>query len=85
MTDDNGLYYMRARYYNPEIKRFMSRDVLLLPPQLVGLTGLDNLAGTITIITREEFAAVQAEFARRSSLCGYSKTVRSALTSEYPL
>nr|WP_243896304.1 RHS repeat-associated core domain-containing protein [Paenibacillus sp. F411] len=27
-TDINGLYYMRARYYNPEIKRFMNRDVL---------------------------------------------------------
>ncbi|RDV80905.1 RHS repeat domain-containing protein, partial [Ammonifex thiophilus] len=26
MTDPNGLYYMRARYYNPEIKRFVSRD-----------------------------------------------------------
>ncbi|MFI2857647.1 HNH/ENDO VII family nuclease [Paenibacillus sp. JSM ZJ436] len=27
-TDINGLYYMRARYYNPDIKRFMNRDVL---------------------------------------------------------
>ncbi|NMO94324.1 RHS repeat-associated core domain-containing protein [Paenibacillus lemnae] len=27
-TDVNGLYYMRARYYNPDIKRFMNRDVL---------------------------------------------------------
>lgn len=26
MTDDNGLYFMRARYYNPEIKRFITRD-----------------------------------------------------------
>lgn len=29
MTDHNGLYYMRARYYNPEIKRFIIQDVLL--------------------------------------------------------
>jgi len=29
MTDANGLYYMRARYYNPEIKRFVNQDVLL--------------------------------------------------------
>ncbi|HZD58914.1 MAG TPA: RHS repeat-associated core domain-containing protein, partial [Anaerolineae bacterium] len=29
MTDSNGLYYMRARYYNPEIKRFINQDVLL--------------------------------------------------------
>ena len=29
MTDTNGLYYMRARYYNPEIMRFINRDVLL--------------------------------------------------------
>ncbi|MFA6011333.1 MAG: RHS repeat-associated core domain-containing protein [Desulfobacteraceae bacterium] len=28
MDDGNGLNYMRARYYNPEIKRFMSMDVL---------------------------------------------------------
>jgi len=28
MTDANGLYYMRARYYNPEIKRFVNQDVL---------------------------------------------------------
>ncbi len=29
MTDDTGLYYMRARFYNPEIRRFVNRDVLL--------------------------------------------------------
>ncbi|MCG9968493.1 DUF6531 domain-containing protein [Pelotomaculum terephthalicicum JT] len=29
ITDANGLYYMRARYYNPEIMRFMNRDVLI--------------------------------------------------------
>jgi RHS repeat-associated protein len=28
-TDANGLYYMRARYYNPEIKRFINQDFLL--------------------------------------------------------
>ncbi|AKG33933.1 hypothetical protein VK70_04505 [Paenibacillus durus ATCC 35681] len=28
MTDANGLYYMRARYYNPDIKRFVNRDVV---------------------------------------------------------
>ena len=28
-TDANGLYYMRARYYNVEIKRFINQDVLL--------------------------------------------------------
>ena len=27
-TDDNGLYYMRQRYYNPEIKRFVNQDVI---------------------------------------------------------
>lgn len=27
-TDDNGLYHMRARYYNPELKRFMNRDIV---------------------------------------------------------
>ncbi|QHT59374.1 PKD domain-containing protein [Paenibacillus lycopersici] len=29
MTDSNGLYYMRARYYNPEIRRFINEDTLL--------------------------------------------------------
>ena len=28
MTEDNGLYYMRARYYNPDIKRFINQDVI---------------------------------------------------------
>ena len=28
-TDNNGLYYMKARYYNVEIKRFINQDVLL--------------------------------------------------------
>ena len=27
-TDENGLYYMRARYYNVDIKRFINQDVL---------------------------------------------------------
>lgn len=27
-TDQNGLYYMRARYYNQDIKRFINRDVV---------------------------------------------------------
>lgn len=26
MTDSNGLYYMRARYYSPETRRFLNRD-----------------------------------------------------------
>jgi len=28
MTDSNGLYYMRARYYNPDIKRFINQDII---------------------------------------------------------
>jgi RHS repeat-associated protein len=28
MTDANGLYYMRARYYHPELKRFLNRDTV---------------------------------------------------------
>ena len=27
-TDGNGLYYMRARYYDQDIKRFINRDIL---------------------------------------------------------
>jgi len=29
MADGNGLYYMRARFYSPEMKRFVNMDVLL--------------------------------------------------------
>lgn len=29
MTDGNGLLYMRARYYSPELKRFVNADVLM--------------------------------------------------------
>ena len=28
VTDENGLYHMRARYYNTDIKRFISRDIV---------------------------------------------------------
>ena len=28
ITDANGLYYMRTRYYNPDIKRFVNADIL---------------------------------------------------------
>jgi len=35
------------------------------------------------IIDKEEFAAVQMEFERRSSMRGYSQTGKSAFTSEY--
>jgi len=35
------------------------------------------------IINKEEFAAVQDEFERRSNMRGYSQTGRSAFTSEY--
>ena len=27
-TDGNGLYYMRARYYNTDISRFINQDIL---------------------------------------------------------
>ncbi len=28
MTDENGLVYMRARYYSPTFKRFINADVV---------------------------------------------------------
>jgi RHS repeat-associated protein len=30
MTDTNGLYYMRARFYSPDLKRFLNQDPLML-------------------------------------------------------
>ena len=32
LTDGNDLYYMRARYYNPDFGRFINRDLLLGNP-----------------------------------------------------
>ena len=29
MSDSNNLYYMRARFYSPDIRRFVNRDVLI--------------------------------------------------------
>jgi len=29
MTDENGLYYMRQRYYDTDIKRFINQDILV--------------------------------------------------------
>ena len=28
ITDDNGLIYMRARYYSPDLRRFINADVI---------------------------------------------------------
>ncbi len=28
ITDDNGLYYMRARYYSPDMRRFVNADIV---------------------------------------------------------
>ena len=28
ITDDNGLIYMRARYYSPKLRRFINADVI---------------------------------------------------------
>ncbi len=28
VADDNGLYYMRARYYSPEMRRFVNADII---------------------------------------------------------
>ena len=28
ITDHNGLIYMRARYYAPELRRFLNADIL---------------------------------------------------------
>ena len=28
MKDENGIYYMRARYYNTDIRRFINQDII---------------------------------------------------------
>jgi RHS repeat-associated protein len=38
MTDTNGLYYMRARYYSPEIRRFVNQDPVFLGTVAKGQT-----------------------------------------------
>jgi RHS repeat-associated protein len=42
MTDTNGLYYMQARYYHLEIRRFVNQDVLL--GNIVDGLGLNRFA-----------------------------------------
>lgn len=37
VTDGNGLYYMQARYYSPEGRRFVSRDLVIELNQLSSL------------------------------------------------
>ena len=34
-TDDNGLFYMRERYYNPELGRFINEDPFWNPENMV--------------------------------------------------
>ena len=44
-NDETGLYYYRARYYNPTLQRFLSEDPILAPfmPLAVGLCRLSNV------------------------------------------
>jgi RHS repeat-associated protein len=67
MDDGNGLNYMRARYYQPEIKRFLSLDALLGnvgEPQTLNrygyvlgdpIGGVDP-SGNITLDTRDRLS-----------------------------
>jgi RHS repeat-associated protein len=42
VTDDNGLIYMRARYYSPEMKRFVNADII--PGKLSNAVTLNRFA-----------------------------------------
>ncbi len=42
ITDDNGLYYMRARYYSPEMRRFVNADIV--PGQISNAVTLNRFA-----------------------------------------
>lgn len=42
VTDDNGLIYMRARYYSPEMKRFINADII--PGKLSNAVTLNRFA-----------------------------------------
>ena len=42
ITDDNGLIYMRARYYSPEMKRFINADII--PGKLSNAVTLNRFA-----------------------------------------
>ena len=33
LTDSNGLYYMRQRYYSPQLKRFLNQDIVTGDPK----------------------------------------------------
>ncbi len=42
VADDNGLYYMRARYYSPEMRRFVNADIV--PGQISNAVTLNRFA-----------------------------------------
>ena len=42
VTEDNGLIYMRARYYSPEMKRFVNADIV--PGQISNAITLNRFA-----------------------------------------
>ncbi len=61
-TDSNGLIYKRARFYSPEIKRFISQDTYLgSPSQPLSLNRYAYAEGNpISLIDPTGFAAVDA-------------------------
>ncbi|MBQ7935915.1 MAG: RHS repeat-associated core domain-containing protein [Clostridia bacterium] len=42
MTESNGLYYMRARYYSPDLRRFINADII--PGELSNAVTLNRYA-----------------------------------------
>ena len=42
ITDANGLLYMRARYYSPELRRFINADIV--PGEISDSTSLNRYA-----------------------------------------
>jgi RHS repeat-associated protein len=55
MTDANNLYYMRARFYSPEIKRFVNQDILL------GSIGDGQMLNRYAFVTGQPISLIDPE------------------------
>ncbi len=79
-TDSNGLYYMRARYYNPTILRFINQDVVLgTLPDILSLNRYAYCEGNpVSFI--DPFGLCHEDTAKMHDVAGYINIVAAVLS-----